>query len=152
MPWPHLAMQAPSQAMRPGEHREAPAPRQWPRPRRARFERSADALSGLALRRPAHLREPFGAGERTAAVALAWANSSAPVAFSGPAGPRRVAVPHLELSYRRPAEPQVRALDASVPAARPQPPPALDVDKLSDQVLRKIERQLRVERQRTGLL
>ena len=58
------------------------------------------------------------------------------------------------ITFRRPASAQAdRAAPAPGRAASAPPPPVrVDIDRLSDEVIRRIERRSRIERERRGLL
>ncbi|MBQ1500536.1 MAG: hypothetical protein IIZ38_19695 [Sphingomonas sp.] len=88
----------------------------------------------------------------------------APLAFAAPAGTRRagasgalaIAPPSRQvavaaLDFRRPAAPAATPEAAPAPRAAPQPQaPAIDVDAISRDVIGRIEKRLRIERERHG--
>lgn len=77
------------------------------------------------------------------------ARAGAAQAAHGSAPARRGPPPPPPLDYRRPAPPPV---SAAAPALRPEPPaaPAINLDALSREVIGRIEKRLRIERERHG--
>lgn len=56
-----------------------------------------------------------------------------------------------ELDYRRPAAPPIASQAAPLPRPAPPPaPPAIDLDALSREVIERIEKRMRIERERHG--
>ncbi|MGZ8284030.1 MAG: hypothetical protein ACXW27_00405 [Allosphingosinicella sp.] len=116
---------------------------------------SARSAAALALSLPARFplaqprptREP---GRASALLDFARGTAARARPESRVQGSSERRSPPPSLDYRRPAMSAAAAAAEAPPRAPPPPPPAIDVDALSRDVISRIEKRMRIERERHG--